>query len=228
MQLDKYSDDFALADFSNSDSHFEQQVNEVTRWCKDNYLDLNVEKTREMVIDFKRNGCVGEHVIEGVIVEKVNEYKYLGTVLDNKLTFESNTSCIVKKCNWRMFCMFRLRSFGVSRKTLQMFYRSFIESVLTSYFVCWFGTVSVKNRGRLNSIVNRGSKVVGVRQTGLSELYKKRTMRKGLQIMSDVCHILSQYYDTLPSSRRLRAFIAKKAKTLNSFVPMPTKIINKS
>ena len=28
--------------------------------------------------------------------------------------------------------------------------------------------------GRLNSIVNRGSKVVGVRQTGLSELYEKR------------------------------------------------------
>ena len=28
---------------------------------------------------------MGELVIEGVIVEKVNEYKYLGTVLDNKL-----------------------------------------------------------------------------------------------------------------------------------------------
>ena len=85
----------------------------------------------------------------------------------------------------------------------------------------------MKNRGRLNSIVNRGSKVVGVRQTGLSELYEKRAMRKGLQIMSDLCHILSQYHDTLPSGRRLRSFIAKKAKTLNSFVPMSIKIINK-
>ena len=36
--LYKYSDDLALADFSNSDGHFEQQVTEVTRWCKDNYL----------------------------------------------------------------------------------------------------------------------------------------------------------------------------------------------
>ena len=131
----------------------------MTRWCKDNYLDLNVEKAREMIVDFRRNGYVGELVI-GVIVEKVNEYKYLGTVLDNKLTFESNTNCIVKKCHQRMFCIFRLRSFGVSRKTLQMFYCSFIDSVLTSSFVCWFGTLSVKNRGRLNSIVNRGSKVV--------------------------------------------------------------------
>ena len=68
--LYKYSDDSALADFSNSESHFEQQVTEVTRWCKDNYLDLNVEKTWEMVVDFRRYGCVGELVIEGVIVEK--------------------------------------------------------------------------------------------------------------------------------------------------------------
>ena len=152
----------------------------------------------------------------------------LALVLDNKLTFESNTSCIVKKCHQRMFCMFRLRSFRVSPKTLQMFYRSFIESVLTSSFVCWFGTLSVKNRGRLNSVVNRGSKVVGVRQAGLSELYEKRVTRKGLQIMSDLCHIISQYYETLPSDRRLRAFTAKKAKTMNSFVPMSIKIINKS
>ena len=78
----------------------------------------------------------------------------------------------------------------------------------------------------MNSIVNRGSKVV--RQTGLNELYEKRAMRKGLQIMSDLCHILSQYYETLTSSRRLRAFSAKKAKTLNSFVPMSIKISNKS
>ena len=104
----------------------------MTRWCKDNYLDLNVEKTREMVVDFRRNECVGELVIGGVTVEKVNEYKYIGTVLENKLTFESNTNCNVKKCHQRMFCMFRLRSFDVSRK----------------------------NGGSLNSFVNRGSKFV--------------------------------------------------------------------
>ena len=109
-----------------------------------------------------------------------------------------------------------------------MFYRSFTESVLTSSFVCWFGIFSAKNRGRLNSIVNRGSKIVGVRQTGLSELYEKRAMRKGLKIMRNLCHIFSQYYETLPSGRRQRAFTTKKAKTLNSFVPMSLKIINKS
>ena len=65
-----------------------------------------------MVLEFRRNGCVGELVIE--VVENVNEYKYLGTVLDNKITFESTTNCIVKKCHQTMFCMFRLTSCSCS------------------------------------------------------------------------------------------------------------------
>ena len=97
----------ALADFWNPGSHFNQQVTEVTRWCKDNYLDLKVDKTRETV-DLRKKGDVGELIIEGVTVERVIEYNYLGTVLDNKLTFECNTNNIVKKCHQRMFCMFRL------------------------------------------------------------------------------------------------------------------------
>ena len=42
--------------FSNSDIHCKQQVTEGTRWCKDNYLDLNVVKIREMVEHFKKDG----------------------------------------------------------------------------------------------------------------------------------------------------------------------------
>ena len=94
-----YTDDSALADFLNSDSHFNQQVNEVTRCCKDNYLDLNVDKTREMAVDLRKTGGVRGLIIQGVTVERVNEYKCLGRVLDNKLTFECNTKNIVMKCH---------------------------------------------------------------------------------------------------------------------------------
>ena len=74
----------------------------------------------------QKEGAVIELIIEGVTVERVNKYKYLGTILDNKLNFECNTNNIVKKCHPRMFCMFRLRSFDVIPKPLHMFYCSFI------------------------------------------------------------------------------------------------------
>ena len=74
-----------------------------------------------MVVDLRKNGSVRELIIEVVTVERVNEYKYLGIILDNKLNFECNTNNTVKKCHQRIFCMFRLRSVGVSLRTWYMF-----------------------------------------------------------------------------------------------------------
>ena len=69
---------------------------------------------------------MSELISEDGTVERVNEYKYLLSrhSFCNKLTFECNTNNTVKKCHQRMFCMFGLRCFGVSPKTLHMFYCS--------------------------------------------------------------------------------------------------------
>ena len=44
----------------------------------------------------------------------------------------------------------------------------------------------MKNKGESSSIVNRGRKVVGVRQSGLNQLYESRAKRKCIEIMSDL------------------------------------------
>ena len=38
-----------------------------------------------------------QKIIDGVKVERVTEYKYIGTVLDNKLKFNKNTDFISQK-----------------------------------------------------------------------------------------------------------------------------------
>ena len=54
------SDDTGLADFSNSVSDniltVKTQDTEVTIWCKDNYLDLNMDKIWDIVVDFIKKG----------------------------------------------------------------------------------------------------------------------------------------------------------------------------
>ena len=61
-----------------------QYVVEMTRghsfvqWCDKNYLELNVCKTKVIVIDFRRNIIVPNlFVIKGVEFERVETYKYL-------------------------------------------------------------------------------------------------------------------------------------------------------
>ena len=56
-------------------------------------------KTKEMVIDFRRKPTtLLDLYIDCVKVERVDKYKYLGTVRENKLTFNLNTASIHKKC----------------------------------------------------------------------------------------------------------------------------------
>ena len=73
---------------SNSDPVYFVEVERFSNWCRDNSLDLNVKKTKEMQIDFRKAPTViPDLIIDGVKVERVTGHKYLGTVLDNKLTF---------------------------------------------------------------------------------------------------------------------------------------------
>ena len=49
----KYSDDSAMEDLSSSDSVYFAEVERFINWCRDNSLDFNVNKTKEMLIDFR-------------------------------------------------------------------------------------------------------------------------------------------------------------------------------
>ena len=46
-----------------------------------------------MVVYLRKKGNVSELIIEGVPMDRAKENKYVGTVLDNKLTFECKTAC---------------------------------------------------------------------------------------------------------------------------------------
>ena len=52
--LDKYADDTVLTGMitSNKDQTYLQEIESSVDWCDNNYLELNVSKTKEMIIDF--------------------------------------------------------------------------------------------------------------------------------------------------------------------------------
>ena len=52
----------------------------------------------------------GEAVDSGA----VDTYKCLGVVFDSKLSWKENNNSVLKKVNSRMYCMRKLRSFGVN------------------------------------------------------------------------------------------------------------------
>ena len=125
-------------------------------------------------------------------VERVTEYKYLGTVLDNKLNFNKNTDFIHKIRQPRIFCLQKLKSLNVNAAVLHTLYRSCTQSFLTFSFLCWFGGLNVKSKNVLNKVVNVRGKVVGERQNLLSQVYERRVERKARMIVDDNSHVLAK------------------------------------
>ena len=98
------------------------------------WSDLNVKKTKEMLIDFRKAPTImPELFIGGVKVETVTEHKYLGTVLDNKLNFNKTLSLFTKRCQPRILCLQKLKSFNVNAAVLPTLYPNCIESVFNIF-----------------------------------------------------------------------------------------------
>ena len=180
-----------------------------------------------MIIDFRKQPpTVPDLLIDGKRVERVTEYKYLGTILDEKLNFTANTNHINKKCQSRIYCLQKLRNIHINTKVLNGFYHCFVESVLTFSFICWFGNLSLKNKNILNKIVNVCSKTVGMKQVNLTELYEWRVKVKAKKIVNESSHTLAKYYAVLPSGKRFRCPKLKTLRYKNSFMPRSIQLLN--
>ena len=105
-----------------------------------------------------------------------------------------------------------------------MFYRDFIEYVLTFSFWGWFGSLCVKNKNKLARVVNVCSKILGERYASSNELYESRAVRKGRQIAGDSAHVLARHSE--PSGRRCRMPRTRTLCAKNSFVPRSINLCN--
>ena len=172
-----------------------------------------------MVVDFRKNPPpVAELIIDDVAVERVAEYRYLGTVLDNHLTFDRNVDTIHKKCQSSIYCLQKLRNIVVAPDILEIYYRTCIQSVLTLSFMCWYGSLGVRGKKVLNDVVNVCSKVAVKKQACMQDLYERRLKRKARQIAGDQSHVLAKFFELVLSGRRYRA-VKGKARLLKTFIP---------
>ncbi|KAI4873263.1 hypothetical protein NFI96_029966, partial [Prochilodus magdalenae] len=152
----KFADDTAVVGcITNSDeSGYRQEVEHLEGWCRKNNLCINIKKTKEMIVDFRR----GRHAhlplhVGGSAVEVVSSYRYLGVHLSNNLTWSNNTSSLVRKAHQRLYFLRRLRQAGLGSSVLRSFYRCVVESVLCSSINVWHGSCSAADRKALQRVV---------------------------------------------------------------------------
>ena len=100
----KFADDITIVGLISGGDElaYRDEIQRLTEWCGINNLALNASKTKELIMDFRKHHT--EHTplhIEGVCVEIVPAFRFLGTTISNDLTWSTNTSSAVKKAQQR-------------------------------------------------------------------------------------------------------------------------------
>ncbi len=151
----KFADDTTVIGLitDNDETAYREEVSTLTKWCQENHLSLNIDKTKELVVDYRRQSR--EHTpitIDKTPVKRVSSFKFLGVHITEDLTWSAHTDAVLKKAHQRLFFLRRLRKFGTSPRILRSFYTCTVESILTGCITAWFGNSTAGNRGALQRV----------------------------------------------------------------------------
>ncbi|KAI2647702.1 putative RNA-directed DNA polymerase from transposon BS [Labeo rohita] len=199
----KFADDTTVVGLisNNDETNYRSEMSRLAGWCSGNNLSLNVEKTKEIVVDFRRAHT--QHApltIDGASVERVSSTKFLGVHITDDLSWAKNITTLAKKSQQRLYFLRKLRRARAPAPIMCTFYRGTIESILTSCIV-WFGTCDASCCKTLQRTVRVAEKIIGV-------------------------HPMHSFFNLLPSGRRLRSLQARTSRLKDSFIHQAVRKLN--
>ncbi len=118
---------------NNDETHYREEVAQLAEWYGANNLSLNVGKTKEVVIDLRRNSVDHPRLtIDSSTVESVSSPKFLGVHITENLTWITNTMSLSKKAQQPLHFLHRQK-----RASLPSSHPSSPLSTGESLRVCW-------------------------------------------------------------------------------------------
>lgn len=95
----KFADDTTVIGLitDNNTRDYMDEVMALSTWCQGNNLELNVEKTKELTLDFRKRA---EHVpitINRAAVERVSSFRFLGVQISEDMKWSRHVDTLVKK-----------------------------------------------------------------------------------------------------------------------------------
>ena len=116
-RLFKFADDTTLLVPEHSDISLETEFDHIKLWASDNHLNLNLNKTKEIVLHRPR--VMSFHLppaVEGL--DRVVTAKLLGVFIQSDFKMDLHVQNLLSQCSQRMYLLKLLRSQGMCAKLL--------------------------------------------------------------------------------------------------------------
>ncbi len=136
-----YADDANIILTGNSIHEVEQQLIELlpilVQWVDLNGLKLNLKKTNYMIFSRTRiTGSIGSIHIGCTEIKPVNETRFLGVIMDDKLNWSKHISAVKAKMSRYVGIMYRIKRLLPPKIRVQI-YHSFVQSYLNFCSLVW-------------------------------------------------------------------------------------------
>ena len=159
-----YADDTSLVsmpsmyDLENS-FKINAELSKVANWLSENRLSLNVKKTKCMILhNVNKTFTTPSLSINGVQLQFVTCFKFLGFYIDSTLSWKSHVDHIHKKCLSAVGVLNRLKNF-IPYSVKMKIYMSLVHSYLTSGIILW-GHTCTNNKSKLQVIQNKAIRAI--------------------------------------------------------------------
>uniref|UniRef100_A0A3B3I122 Reverse transcriptase domain-containing protein n=1 Tax=Oryzias latipes TaxID=8090 RepID=A0A3B3I122_ORYLA len=229
VKLIKFADDTTLIGLicNDDESAYRREVDRLGSWCSINNLELNTQKTVEMIVDFRKVTAPSPPLtLSDSPITIVDSVRFLGTTITQDLKWEPSICSLLKKAQQRMYFLRQLKKARLPAQMMVQFYTAIIESILTSSITVWYTSATTRDINRLQRIVRSAEKVIGCSLPSVQELYVSRTRGRAGRIAADPSHPGHYLLKLLPSGRRLRSIRTRTSRHKNSFFPSAVRLLN--
>ena len=158
------------SDFTLLQNEVNFELEKIFVWLASNKLTLNIKKSKFMLITKKRKVPKFLVKINDSPLESCDSYKYLGVIIDKKLTWKAHMKHINSKIIMACGALAKLRNRGIKIHVLKNVYHALVHSYLRYGILIW-GSASQFVMNSLQTLMNKAIRIMTNAPFGNIDLY---------------------------------------------------------
>ena len=138
-------------------------------------------------------------------VERVENIKFLRVQISQDLSWNKNTSGIMKCAQQRLYFLRKLSQASLPISILGTFYSDVVESALMYGISTWYSSCSMSDKEALQRIVRGAERFIWVSLPSVQGLFHSGCRSRALNTIRDASHPRHTFFELLPSGKQFRS-----------------------